>query len=356
MERPILAAMLSLPSPRLGDDEKRLLAKYNPLGISLFGRNIENLPQVKALVKEIKETIGRDDILIAVDQEGGRVCRLQGDGFYPLASMQQLGKIAAEKSMELATATATQHVALTCCDLKKSGINFNYAPVLDKAYPDTTPALRSRCLGEDEKLIAKLGRAMLQEYAVNHICPCIKHLPGHGRAVVDPHLHLPVIHASLKELEKDFYPFQQLSDAPAGMTAHVVIEAVDNLPATQSPKVINEIIRGAIGFDGLLISDAIDMKALTGTSAEKAAASLAAGCDAVCYCSGNINEMESVCRACTNLADKSLIRFAKVKNIIQSEVNINALADEYYRTVGTIETYDSQYDATEVLHQMQQKN
>ena len=167
---------------------------------------------------------------------------------------------------------------------------------------------------------------------------------------------MPVIHASLKELEKDFYPFQQLSDAPAGMTAHVVIEAVDNLPATQSPKVINEIIRGAIGFDGLLISDAIDMKALTGTSAEKAAASLAAGCDAVCYCSGNINEMESVCRACTNLADKSLIRFAKVKNIIQSEVNINALADEYYRTVGTIETYDSQYDATEVLHQMQQKN
>ena len=100
MEQPILAAMLSLSSTRLGDDEKRLLAKYNPLGISLFGRNIENLPQVKALVKEIKETIGRDDILIAVDQEGGRVCRLQGDGFYPLASMQQLGKIAAEKSME----------------------------------------------------------------------------------------------------------------------------------------------------------------------------------------------------------------------------------------------------------------
>lgn len=356
MEQPILAAMLSISSSHLTDDEKRLLAKYNPLGISLFGRNIENRTQVQNLAKDIKETIGRDDVLIAVDQEGGRVCRLQGETFHPLASMQQLGQIASQQSMEQAVIAAIQHVNLTCCDLKKSDINFNYAPVLDVVYPDTTPALLSRCLGENEKVIATLGKVMLDTYLKNGICPCIKHLPGHGRAVVDPHLHLPVIDVSLKELEKDFYPFQHLNYAPAGMTAHIVIEAADHLPATQSPKVIKEIIRGIIGFDGLLISDAIDMKALSGNAAEKTAASLAAGCDVICYCSGITEEMESVCKACTNLADKSLFRFAKIKNIIQSGLNTDALADEYYRMVGAIETYDCQYDATEVLHQMQQKN
>ena len=315
MERPILAAMLSCSSTCLSDDEKRLFSKYNPLGISLFARNIANAEQIKNLVQEIKETIGRDDVLIAVDQEGGRVCRLQGENFNPLASMQQLGKTLENHSLEQTVKTVAQHVILTCEDLKKSGINFNYAPVLDIVYPDTTPALRSRCLSDDEKLTATLGRVMLEEYFQNGICPCIKHLPGHGRATTDPHLHLPIVHASLKELEKDFYPFQQLNYAPAGMTAHIVIEAIDKLPATQSPKVIKEIIRGIIGFDGLLISDAIDMKALSGTVAEKAQTSLTAGCDAICYCSGKIEEMTEVCKTSTNLADKSLIRFAKVKNI-----------------------------------------
>ena len=356
MEKPILAAMLSCSSVKLSDAEKRLFEKYNPLGVTLFGRNLVSPAQIQALTKEIKETVGRDDVLIAVDQEGGRVRRLQGDGFYDIVSMEQLGNIAAKQGIGKAIAAAIEHSILTCQDLHKAGFNFNYAPVLDIAYPETTPALRNRCFGSDEKLIVLLGGVMAEEYAANGICPCIKHLPGHGRAQADPHLHLPVITASLKELEKDFYPFRQLNQTPAGMTAHVVIEAVDDLPATQSSKVIREIIRGVIEFDGLLISDAIEMKALSGTAAEKAAGALKAGCDAVCYCSGNAAEMEEVCRSCTNLADKSLIRFAKIKNIIQTKLNTEVLAEAYYEITGPAETYDSQYDATEVLHRMQQKD
>lgn len=356
MERPVLAAMLSCSSSSLSDEEKRIFSQYNPLGVSLFGRNIENLQQIQNLVKEIKEAVGRNDVLIAVDQEGGRVRRLQGEDFRNVASLETLGKIAVEQGINKAISATVKQSILISKDLQKAGFNFNYAPVLDIAYPDTSPVLRSRCFGNDEKQIAMQGEIMMEEYVINHICPCIKHLPGHGRANVDPHLHLPVITASLKELEKDFYPFRQLNYAPAGMTAHIVLQAVDDLPATQSPKVINEIIRGAIGFDGLLISDAIDMKALSGTAAEKAALSLKAGCDVICYCSGNAEEMEEVCRACTNLADKSLIRFAKIKNIIQSELNMDILADEYYNVVGTVESYDNNYDATEVLHLMQQKN
>lgn len=356
MERPILAAMLSCRSTRLTDEEKRIFSTYNPLGVSLFGRNIESLEQIKALTSEIKEIIGRDDVLVAVDQEGGRVRRLEGEHFHAVASLETLGKVANEQGINKAIIAALKQSFLINMDLRKTGINLNYAPVLDIAYTDTTPALRSRCFGNDEKQIALLGEIMMEESVINHICPCIKHLPGHGRAAVDPHLHLPVIKASLQELEKDFYPFQQLNYAPAGMTAHVVIEAVDKRPATQSPRVIKEIIRGAIGFDGLLISDAIDMKALSGTAAEKAVASLEAGCDAICYCGGETAEMEEVCHACTNLADKSLIRFAKIKNIIQSTSNMDVLAEEYYNIIGKVETYDNQYDATEVLHQMQQKN
>ena len=215
MEKPILAAMLSCSSVKLSDAEKRLFEKYNPLGVTLFGRNLVSPAQIQVLTKEIKETVGRDDVLIAVDQEGGRVRRLQGDGFYDIVSMEQLGNIAAKQGIGKAIGAAIEHSILTCQDLHKAGFNFNYAPVLDIAYPETTPALRNRCFGSDEKLIVLLGGVMAEEYAANGICPCIKHLPGHGRAQADPHLHLPVITASLKELEKDFYPFRLIRHRPA---------------------------------------------------------------------------------------------------------------------------------------------
>ena len=196
---------------------------------------------------------------------------------------------------------------------------------------------------------------MVEEYIINGICPCIKHLPGHGRAKADPHLELPVIDCSLKELEKDFYPFQRLNHAPAGMTAHLLLTAVDDkTPLTQSKKGIETVIRGIIGFDGLLLSDAIDMHALKGSVAERAALSLAAGCDAVCYCLGNYQELLQVTQNCGFMTDKALERFQAVKEIIGSSA-LEKAAAEYQKLIGDIDGYDDNYDATETLNKMKHK-
>lgn len=351
MEKPILAAMLSCSSQSLSDDEKRLFEKFNPLGISLFGRNIKDKNQIKALIKEVKEVIGRDDVLIAIDQEGGRVRRLAEPEFRPYVSQRQLASIGSDEVVKL-------HAQLISNDLNDLGINWNYAPVLDVTFPQTTDSLGNRCFSDDEKTVAKLGKIMVDEYVSQGICPCIKHMPGHGRASVDPHLNLPILDYSLKELEKDFYPFKALNKAPAGMTAHMVIKEIDDkLPVTQSKKAIDTLIRGIIGFDGFLISDAIDMKALSGSIGEKAKTSLEAGCDSVCYCFGNYDELVDVCNNCTYLADKSMIRFAKIKNIFNNRAkvsNIDAVEAKYNQLIGDIEKYNDNYDATEVLHKMKQ--
>lgn len=353
MERPILSAFLSCSGTTLTDKEKFLFAKYNPLGIALFGRNIASLQQLKNLCRQIVEVVERDDILIAVDQEGGRVRRLQGNEFHNTVSQLRLGLLpntTAEKASRF-------HCLLTCEDLRAVGINMNFAPVLDLEYNITTEALKGRCFGQDKIKTAQLGKIMVDTYIEQGICPCIKHLPGHGRAQCDPHLGLPIISENLKELENDFYPFQYLKNSPAGMTAHILISDVDNKnPATLSSKIINNVIRGIIGFEGLLISDSIDMKALQGSLGEKTCAVLSAGCEAVCYCAGQEDGLEEVCKNCINLADNSLIKFAKIKNILQNKNKLKVFPDEYYNIVGKDETYNYNYDATEVLNQMLQKD
>lgn len=353
--RPILAAILSVEGHHLTDDEKHLLDRTNPLGISLFGRNIANKEQVRGLVKEICEVIGREDVLIAADQEGGRVRRLKDPEYRAYASQNTLGRLAGEKGPAAARRAVIGHSLLTANDLKENLINFNFAPVLDLVYPETNPVLKSRCFGSDKELAAELGYLMVEEYIVNGICPCIKHLPGHGRAKTDPHLELPIIDCSLKELENDFYPFQKLNFAPAGMTAHLLLTAVDDkMPLTQSKKGIETIIRGIIGFDGLLLSDAIDMHALKGTIGERAALSLAAGCDAVCYCLGNCQELLQVTQNCGFMTDKAMERFQAVREIIGSRA-LEKAAAEYQILIGDIDSYDDNYDATETLNKMKHK-
>lgn len=356
MEKPISAAMLALSGIEISDKEKALLEQANPLGITLFGRNIQNKNQLKALTKQIKEIIGRDNVLIAVDQEGGRIRRLSEPDFRSYAAQITLGKAADKYGDIAAKKIIRQHAALISDDLRQCGINWNYAPVLDIAYPETAPVLKSRCFGNNEEKTAAYGKIMVDEYIANAVVPCIKHMPGHGRVTVDPHLNLPVLNYSLEELAKDFYPFQQLNDAPAGMTAHILIPEIDDkFPITQSPDGINRIIRGIIGFEGFLISDAIDMHALKGSVAEKTALALNAGCDAVCYCMGNIDEMCELVASCRFLTDKAMIRFAKIEKIIKNKpktVNIAQTAGEYQALLGNIESYDEEYDATEVLHQM----
>lgn len=351
MSKPIMAAMLSCSSTGLTDDEKRLFEKANPLGISLFSRNITNREQTRELIREIKETIGRNDLLIAVDQEGGRVRRLAEPEFRSYAAAITLESLGAS-----APKAAALHAALISDDLKTLGINMNYAPSLDIIYPETTPALKSRCFSSSKLVVANLGKTMVDEYIKQGICPCIKHLPGHGRAAVDPHLNLPRLDNSLDDLAQDFYPFRQLNDAPAGMTAHIIISAVDeHRPITQSPDGIKEVIRGIIGFEGLLISDAIDMHALKGSVTEKTLTSLQAGCDAVCYALGDISELREIAAVCPPLSEPAkerLSRIAQITALATPSKKISSQAAEYAEIIGTVEPYRDDYDATEVLNKL----
>lgn len=352
MNKPILAAMLSIEGKKLNEREKQLLSKSNPLGITLFSRNIGSKEEIKSLIKEIKSVIARDDVLIAVDQEGGRIRRLAEPDFRTYTSQSVIGSLAPKQ----ASLASKLHAYLISQDLREVGINWNYAPTLDVSFPETTTALKNRCFSNDEKIVAKLGRIMIEEYIEQGICPCIKHMPGHGRAIVDPHLNLPRLDLSLKELEKDFFSFQQVAKiAPAGMTAHIVIEEIDNkLPVTQSKKCIDKLIRGIIGFDGLLISDAIDMKALKGTIKEKVQTSLNAGCDVICYCLGMADELEEVIGSTSMMSDKAMQRFLNICDIIKKS-NLEILEQNYKLLTGKAERYNDNYDATEVLNKMKQK-
>lgn len=359
MDKPVLAAMLSISGTKLSDDEKKLFEQFNPLGFTLFAKNIESKHQLKKLTKEIRDVCGRDNILIAIDQEGGRVRRLREPEFRSYAAQIDLGHIEDKFGFETTLQAAHNHALLIAQDLLECGINWNYAPCLDIAYSETSDVLKSRCFGDDEKKTAILGREMIDVYIQSGVCPCIKHMPGHGRANVDPHLQLPVIENSLSELKKDFYPFWFNRHTPAGMTAHIVIKDVDDkYPVTQSKIAIDKIIRGEIGFEGFLISDSINMNALQGNVVDRAQACLDAGCDAVCYCFGSLEETYELCKSCPVLTDKSLIRLAKIENIFKNElkdVDYNATEHNYAQVCGAIEKYNDKYDATETLRLMNSK-
>ena len=195
--KPILAAILSVSGTVLTDEEKRLFETFNPLGVALFKRNLCSKEQILTLTNEIKETIGREDVLIALDEEGGRVNRLLSAGFNKYASQSLLAKIGKKNIVKA-------HAELISADMKSVGANLNFAPVLDLDYPDTTAALKSRTFSCLPQEVADYGKILWQTYKKNGICPCIKHLPGHGRAATDPHLHLPIIPFSAKKNASGF--------------------------------------------------------------------------------------------------------------------------------------------------------
>ncbi len=352
--RPVLSCMLSISGFKLTDFEKKMLEQSNPMGLTLFARNVQNKKQVADLCFEIKQVIGRADVLIAVDQEGGRVCRFIPPEFKPYVSQWSLASLPEIQAKEI----TRLHGVLISDDLRQMGLNWVYAPSIDVAFESTTMALKNRCFGENEKTVASLGQVLLETYKEQGICPCIKHAPGHGRATTDPHLNLPILSQGLKELEKDFYPFQKLAPiAPAMMTAHIVIAEIDDKPVTQSKKAIQEIIRGLFGYDGLLITDAIDMQALKGPAGQKAKASLEAGCDAVCYCFAKPNELIDVVSNCRPLTDKALERFEKIQRIIASTPVLTDIASDsvhYAQLAVQTRALGTDYDAVETLHEMQE--
>lgn len=293
----------------LSEEERAFLAREQPWGLILFGRNCQSAEQIAALCAEFRDCVGRPDAPVLIDQEGGRVRRLRPPlvGDYPAGAIY--GQLLAT-NREAGLRAAFLGGQLIGTDLLEMGITVDCAPILDVPVAGTSEAIGDRAYAASPQDVAAIGRAFADGLLAAGVLPVIKHMPGHGRATVDSHYHLPVVEAGLAELEEtDFAPFRALADLPLGMTAHVIFTAVDpEHPATQSAPVIEEIVRGAIGFDGLLMSDDLSMKALGGEVGERVELLFAAGCDMALHCNGEMAEMIAVAGASPDLSGRALER------------------------------------------------
>ena len=306
------AAILGCAGLSLSSDEKRLFEEADPLGFILFARNVESADQVRNLVAELRDCVGRGDAPVLIDQEGGRVARLPSPPWRTAPPALQIGALY-ETDPKAACEAARLNGRLLAHDLFGLGINVDCVPVLDLLFPETHGIIGDRSFGRDPEAVAALGRATCEGLLAGGVLPVIKHIPGHGRATLDSHEALPVVDVSRDKLEtSDFRPFQMLADMPMAMTAHVVYSAIDgNAPATTSSTVIAETIRGHIGFDGLLMSDDLSMKALSGDMTVRTKAALDAGCDIALHCNGDVAEMTAVLGACGPLSGAATERVSR---------------------------------------------
>ncbi|KQN83808.1 beta-hexosaminidase [Sphingomonas sp. Leaf67] len=300
--------IFGLSGPTLTADEAALFREADPLGYILFGRNCVDREQMRALTDALRDLSGRADLPILIDQEGGRVARMrppEWPAFPAPAAFAALYDRAPSSAIAAARANGQAIGAM----LAEVGVTVDALPLLDVAQPDMTGAIGDRSYGADSMQVAALGRATLDGLASAGVIGIVKHMPGHGRARVDSHLELPRVDASDADLAIDLQPFRTLAHAPMAMTAHVVFSAWDaGRPATLSPTVIQRIIRDRIGFDGLLMTDDIDMKALSGTPADKASAAIAAGCDVVLDCWARMDEMVAIADRLDSIAAGSRAR------------------------------------------------
>lgn len=306
------AFIAGLAGLELAPREAALLREARPCGVILFARNVESPGQVRRLTDAAKAAIGSGDVLVLVDQEGGRVRRLKPPRWRELPAAAAYGR-AYRIDAEAALRSARLAARLTAADLAAVGINTNCAPVLDLPVAGSHDIIGDRAYGAEPGQVIALGRAVAEGFMAGGVLPVIKHIPGHGRATKDSHLDLPVVTASRAELEgSDFATFRALADMPAAMTAHVVFTAIDaEAPASTSARVTAEVIRGSIGFGGLLMSDDLGMRALSGSSPERARAVLAAGSDVALLCSGDAAETEAVAEVVPPLEGAAKARFAR---------------------------------------------
>ncbi len=295
----------------LTDWERDFFADSNPLGFILFARNCESPEQIRALVSELRDSIGRGDAPVLIDQEGGQVARLKPPQWRAAPAAARFG-LMARRDQALADQAVRLNARLIATELMDLGITVDCAPVLDLPTPGADEVIGDRAFGADPELVAELGRAFCDGLLAGGVLPVIKHIPGHGRARVDTHYALPVVETPRAELEvSDFRPFAALADAPWAITGHLIYAAIDpDNPATMSRAVIDEVIRGAIGFDGVLVTDDLSMQALSGDFVARAANSLAAGCDLVLHCNGEPEEMTEVARGVTALSAAAERRLA----------------------------------------------
>ena len=304
----MVPAIFGCSGPTLTADERAFFRDADPAGYILFGRNCENPEQLRALTDELRALHGRDHLLISIDQEGGRVARLRPPQWaaYPSGeAFDRLYKLAPASAIEAARVGA-KAMGL---ELSAMGITVDYHPPLDLRQEGAHDVIGDRSLGHDPMQVAAIGRAILEGLAEGGVTGCIKHMPGHGRAQVDSHKELPTVIASAEELETDIAPFRSLNSALIGMTAHLVFPVWDaENPATLSSTVVRDVIRGAIGFDGLLLTDDIDMEALEGTVPERAARAQAAGCDIILNCWAKMDDMQGICEALAPMSDATNAR------------------------------------------------
>jgi len=292
------AAILGCGGTALTPDELNFFRAADPIGLILFQRNCAAPDQIRRLVNDFRYAIGRADAPVLIDQEGGRVARLRPPQWRAMPAAERFGAIAG-RDRALAIEAAHLNARLLAAELAALGITVNCAPVLDLRVPGASAGIGDRAFAEDAELVAELGRATCNGHFDGGVLPVIKHMPGHGRALVDSHIGLPRVEAPLSELRKtDFIPFHRLRDMPWGISAHVVYPDIDPLwPATTSSAVISQCIRGEIGFDGVLVTDDLSMGALSGTLAERVRSALLAGCELALHCNGKLDEMAEVAAA-----------------------------------------------------------
>jgi beta-N-acetylhexosaminidase len=292
-------------------NERAFLREAKPWGLILFARNIQDPAQVSRFVKEFLDAVGRADAPVLVDQEGGRVQRLGPPHWPKYPHGIEYGDLY-DRDRERGLRAAWLGARLIASDLIALGINVDCLPLADVPVPGADKVIGDRAYGDNPAKVAAIAAAIAQGLKDGAVLPVLKHIPGHGRAGSDSHKELPVVKTARAELEAtDFAAFRPLNRLPLGMTAHVVFTAFDPvLPVTTSATMIREVIRGFIGFDGLLMGDDVSMEALKGPIGERARASIAAGCDMVLHCNGNLREMQAVAKETPELAGAAARRAA----------------------------------------------
>ena len=341
MYRPVSSAcILGCAGPTLSADERDFFRDLKPWGFILFRRNVETPNQVRALVDALRETVGRGDAFVMVDQEGGRVQRLGPPHWPKYPPGRAYGETSANDPLTRRELTRLG-ARLMAHDLRALGINADAVPVLDVPAPGAHDIIGDRAYGRDAETISVLGRAAAEGLLAGGVLPIIKHIPGHGRAGADSHEALPVVDEAYEVLDAtDFRPFRTLSDMPLAMSAHVVYTAIDlKYPATLSKKVIGKVIRKDLGFGGLLMTDDLSMKALTGDFADRTAAALKAGCDVVLHCNGAMAEMQAVAKVVPRLkgqakrrAEAAMARLVRVPEPLD-EAEARARFDQAFGTL-----------------------
>ncbi|WP_432200978.1 beta-N-acetylhexosaminidase [Erythrobacter sp. W53] len=311
-------AIFGISGTELTADERAFFKACDPAGYILFARNCESKAQLRALTDALRELHGKDQLFICIDQEGGRVARLRPPIWSPFPASEvfdQLYQIAPASAIEAARVNA-QALAL---ELAEMGITVDCHPPLDVRQPGAHDVIGDRALGSEPMQVAALGRAILDGLARGGVTGCIKHMPGHGRSMCDTHKEMPTVTASAQELATDLSPFRALNTALIGMTGHLLFTEWDTEnPATLSKTIIENVIRGEIGFDGLLLTDDIDMEALEGIIPERSARSIEAGCDLVLNCWAKLDDMDGIVNALSEISDAARARLSRVEDAMSA--------------------------------------